>query len=344
MQASYLDENSRRFEVSRYISLSSLDLAAFQQLLSGGACDFDVPESLYDHDYPGHYNRHLLRVSVTVIYPNTTKFDNVKATLTLVANKVRVSTDVSSGYPETPVGADPRFIYNYGAVPQKIALGNAQDDPGLFLTAINNNLSDTRYLPFENAGAIGTWHLDMPQSSNEIHVAGVTDVVLHFFYTAVDGGDSFKQAVQSSNSAFTPTSAVHVVSALYTGPTTSPDRSTTTAGFSPKFSVDIHPAIFPECSFGKSVTVSAIGAIAVSPYSGTFMLDFIGPGTRSEVMLNPVSNLSEPSLSVGVVAAAPDAMLGTWEFAVRKQSTEGSMPVTAEELSDLLLVMSYEVH
>ena len=61
------------------------------------------------------------------------------------------------------VGSDPRFVYNYAAVPQKIALGNAQDDPGLFITAIASNIADQRYLPFENAGAISSWHLEMPQ-------------------------------------------------------------------------------------------------------------------------------------------------------------------------------------
>ena len=40
-------------------------------------------------------------------------------------------------FQETPLGSDPRFIYNYAAVPQTIALGNAQDDPGLFLTSIS---------------------------------------------------------------------------------------------------------------------------------------------------------------------------------------------------------------
>ena len=109
--------------------------------------------SLFDNDYPGHYNRRLTRVSVTVVYPNPGKFDNVKATLTLTANQVRISTDTSAGYPEKPVGSDPRFVYDYAAVPQKIALGNAQDDPGLFVTSISSNITDQRYLPFENAGA-----------------------------------------------------------------------------------------------------------------------------------------------------------------------------------------------
>src|SRR6185312_8671041 len=109
--------------------------------------------------------------------------DNVKGTLTLVKNKVRTSTDTSSGYAENPPGTDSRFTYNYASVPQKIALGNAQDDPGLFLTAINNNLSDQRYLPFEGAGAASSWRFEMPAANNEIALNKVTDVILHLFYT-----------------------------------------------------------------------------------------------------------------------------------------------------------------
>ena len=109
---------------------------------------------MFDNDYPGHYNRHVVRTSVTVVYPSPGKFDNVKATLTLTANKVRTSTQAASSADYTEVGpADPRFVYNYAAVSQKIVLGNAQDDPGLFLTAIASNISDQRYLPFEGAGA-----------------------------------------------------------------------------------------------------------------------------------------------------------------------------------------------
>jgi hypothetical protein len=195
MQASYLEKNSRRFEISRYISLAAVNPNALAQLLLNGVCDFDLPESLFDHDYPGHYNRHLVRVSVTAAYPNPGKFDNVKATLTLVSNKVRTSTDLAGGYAEAPPGADPRFAYNYASVPQKIVLGNAQDDPGLFVTAINNNLGDQRYLPFEGGGAVGSWHFELPAASNEIAVAKVTDIILHLYYTALDGGDAFKQAV-----------------------------------------------------------------------------------------------------------------------------------------------------
>jgi len=108
---------------------------------------------------------------------------------------VRVKTDVAGGYAEAPPGNDKRFIYNYAAVPQKIVLGNGQDDPGLFLTAIGSNLGDQRYLPFEGAGAVSSWHFEMPAASNEIQLNRVTDLILHVYYTALDGGDAFKQGV-----------------------------------------------------------------------------------------------------------------------------------------------------
>jgi hypothetical protein len=120
LQASYLQENERRYELSRYVSLGVLNPVALQQLLVTGKCDFTLPESLFDNDYPGHYNRRLTRVSVTVVYPSPGKFDNVKATLTMVSNQVRVKTDATSGYPEQPVGSDTRFIYNYAANAQSL--------------------------------------------------------------------------------------------------------------------------------------------------------------------------------------------------------------------------------
>jgi hypothetical protein len=137
----------------------------------------------------------------------------VKATLTLAANQVRIKTNTTSGYAENPVGSDSRFLYNYAAVPQKIAMGNGQDDPGLFITAIASNIADQRYLPFENAGAISSWHLEMLQSNNEVDISTVGDVILHLYYTALDGGEALKSAAQANNAANAPTSSIKVFSA-----------------------------------------------------------------------------------------------------------------------------------
>ena len=93
------------------------------------------------------------------------------------------------GYAENPVGSDPRFVYNYAAVPQKIAMGNAQDDPGLFENQIHYQIiatSATCRSRTPAPSAPGTWKCR--QLNNEIDLSTVGDVVLHLYYTALDGG------------------------------------------------------------------------------------------------------------------------------------------------------------
>ncbi|MBZ5728803.1 MAG: hypothetical protein LAP87_27960 [Acidobacteriia bacterium] len=340
MQASYLDENVRRLEVSRFIPLSTLD-GALSQLLATGVCDFAIPESLFDHDYPGHYNRHLLRVSVTVAYKNAGKFDNIKATLMLTGNKVRTSTDVSAGYAETPLGGDPRFFYTYAAVGQEIALslGNAQDDPGLFLTALNNNLSDTRYLPFENAGAISSWQLEMQQANNEIVVdsTNVSEVWLHLYYTALDGGPSFKQAVEADNLANLPTSGVQLV------PPQSGPFAADAAGPDPMLTFAPSPLQFPAWTRGKAVTLTSLSVLAVSWNQENFVLEPQGSLPHAPIAMAPVRNVSEPGVLAGTLALEPGTTLDTWTFRLRKQDSAGFHPIGTNDIGDVFLLVSYQV-
>ena len=309
MQASYLQQNARRYELSRYVSLGILNPAALQQLLVTGACDFTLPESLFDNDYPGQFNRRLTRVSVTVVYPNPGKFDNVKATLTLVANQVRTSTDTTSGYAENPVGSDPRFVYNYAAVPQKIALGNAQDDPGLFITAIASNIADQRYLPFENAGAISSWHLEMPQLYNEVDLSTVGDVVLHLYYTALDGGGALQQAVQANNIANLPTSGIKVFSAQNDFAAPSPTvanpypvtpwqafLATAVAPANQTLALSISPSKFPAWTRGKTISVTSLTVLAVTWPPGNFVLAPQAPLPTALVNMTPVAGVTEPNV------------------------------------------------
>jgi hypothetical protein len=51
-----------------------------------------------------------------------------------------------------------RFVDYTGSV-QSIVTSGASNDSGLFET----NLRDERFLPFEGAGAVSTWQLDLPK-------------------------------------------------------------------------------------------------------------------------------------------------------------------------------------
>ncbi len=54
---------------------------------------------------------------------------------------------------------------------------------------------DTRYLPFEGTGAVSTWELSLPKQTNRINFETISDVIITLSYTALDGGDKFRQDV-----------------------------------------------------------------------------------------------------------------------------------------------------
>jgi hypothetical protein len=83
---------------------------------------------------------------------------------------------------------DSRFEDNLGAI-QSIVTSNAQNDSGVF----ELNFRDERYLPFEGAGVISEWRLELPKEFRQFDYDTISDVVLHVRYTAREGGESLKQ-------------------------------------------------------------------------------------------------------------------------------------------------------
>jgi hypothetical protein len=354
MQASYLEQNSRRFEISRYVSLRDVDPNAMLALLEKGVCDFDLPESLFDSDYPGHFQRHLLRVSLTLVYPNPGPFDNVKATLTLAKNSVRVSSDLGPGYARTGSN-DSRFVDQYGAVPQKIALGSAQDDPGLFVTSISGNIGDVRYLPFEGAGAISSWRLELPAASNEVDLTTISDVVIHLYYTSLDGGDSFQQAVISDNAQNLPTSGVKLFSAQEdfgaAAPTDSLEYPLTAwqrflgapaPATDQTLVLNFSPAKFPSWTRGKTIAITGLTVLATSWNPGIFVLKPQAPLPVADVNMTPVPGVTEPSVASGLVALGGNVPPGPLSFKLRSAGAADFRSMTENDVGDLLLLIAFQ--
>jgi len=192
METNYLDKNRREYEITKHISLALLDPLALVQLRATGSCDFEVPEALFDLDFAGQYFRRVKSVSLSlpcVAGPYT----SVSAKLSLVKNKYRKDTSDAANYPETPIGGDPRFVYNLGAI-QSIAASNAQNDSGVF----ELNFRDERYLPFENTGAISTWRLELPKKDlAQFDYDNISDVVLHMKYTSREGGSGLRSSAET---------------------------------------------------------------------------------------------------------------------------------------------------
>jgi hypothetical protein len=75
-----------------------------------------------------------------------------------------------------------------------IAVSSGQNDSGVF----ELNFRDERYIPFEGAGAISKWRIELPKDFREFDYDSITDVVMHLRYTALDGGDKLKGVAEAS--------------------------------------------------------------------------------------------------------------------------------------------------
>ncbi|MFE7598362.1 neuraminidase-like domain-containing protein [Streptomyces sp. NPDC057494] len=184
LDAAYLADNAREFELAKTVSLAQLDPTALLSLKETGTCYVSLPEVLFDLDTPGHYLRRIRTVSFTVPCVGG-PYTSVHLTATLLRSSVRTDTRLPGNRyaRQTP---DSRFRDYTGPV-QSVVTSTGQDDSGLFETS----LRDERFLPFEGAGVISEWRLSLPQEFRQFDYESIADVVMHLRYTARDGGAGF---------------------------------------------------------------------------------------------------------------------------------------------------------
>lgn len=186
MELAYLEQNKREFEITKHVSLLSLDPVALIQLRQTGRCEVNIPEALYDLDCPGHFMRRVKSVSLTI--PCVTgPYTGVHCTLTLLYSSIRIRAALGSAdYARQE--EDSRFVDDYTSI-QSIVTSSGQGDSGLF----DANLRDERYLPFEGAGAMSSWRIALSNDFRSFDYDTISDVVLHLRYTARDGGEQLRQ-------------------------------------------------------------------------------------------------------------------------------------------------------
>lgn len=192
MEVAYLDQNKREYEITKHVSLLSIDPMALIMLRETGRCEIRVPEALFDLDYPGHYLRRIKSVGVTI--PCVTgPYTGINCTLTLLNSRIRHATRLSGGYARDTGGdGDDRFTEGFGVM-QSVVTTSAQNDTGLFET----NLRDDRYLPFEGAGVDSEWGLELPSEIRQFDYGTISDVILHIHYTSRYGGPELKDAARA---------------------------------------------------------------------------------------------------------------------------------------------------
>ncbi len=185
LEKAYLEANTREYELTKHISLAQFAPLALLQLKQNGECELEIPELWFDMDFPGHYYRRIKSVSLSIpciAGPYTT----IACTLTQISHTIRKDTSLIGGKYEQ--------IENREHSLQSVATSSAQRDSGLF----ELNFRDERYLPFEYAGAISTWKIELNNEFRQFDFNTISDVILHINYTARDGGADFKTAANKS--------------------------------------------------------------------------------------------------------------------------------------------------
>ncbi|WP_406466397.1 neuraminidase-like domain-containing protein [Streptomyces sp. NBC_01594] len=360
MERAYQERNRREYEITRHISLLQLDPESLIRLRATGACEFEVPETLFDLDFPGHYFRRIKSVGVSVpcvVGPYT----GVTGTLTLLNNRVRVKSLVSAGagaaggeaggYAEQTQGGDPRFLRDYVPL-QSIATSGAQSDSGMFELSFR----DERYLPFEGAGAISRWRFALPDEFRQFDYDTISDLVLHLHYTARDAGAMLRSsAVGELKKTFSgdgaapgaPAALKRMVSLRHEFPDAWHRFLRTPAGVDRKLTVNISKQRFPYFTTRGDVTVTRLSLLSPGDGAGIQDMRITFTDTSSGQPLAPplVLRTSGQAVHPALTEFQPDSPLSlqvrdsetdTWEVTVAP-----AQAADIDGLTDLVLLCEY---
>ncbi len=195
MDVAFMENNERKHEITKQVTLALVNADALNTLRQTGSCTFDIPELLFDLDFPGHYNRKIKSVSLTI--PAVTgPYTSPTCLLKLGTNSIRKDTNIEtvsiggqdydipdSSSLEAGIDGNPQFAFSHG-----------QNDNGMFTF----NFNDERFLPFEGAGAISEWSISLPSKVRQFDYETIADVILTINYTADYDGGIFKTAVEDN--------------------------------------------------------------------------------------------------------------------------------------------------
>ncbi|WYZ35517.1 hypothetical protein EsH8_X_000164 [Colletotrichum jinshuiense] len=204
MERAHMNRHCREYELQKHVSLRLHFPAAFVLLKATGSCEVDLPEWLFDLDYPGHFMRRIRSVSLTVpcvAGPYTgvhCKLQQLSSTIRFrparetrdkcgcCSPKMNNNKAKDGGQWRSPCPSDPNVWRRYAGT-EAIATSAGQNDAGLF----ELSFSDPRYLPFEYTGAVSRWRIELPPDNNQFDFDSLSDVVMHINFTAREGGPEF---------------------------------------------------------------------------------------------------------------------------------------------------------
>ncbi|RSS58744.1 neuraminidase-like domain-containing protein [Streptomyces sp. WAC01280] len=347
LERAYEEQSTRELELTRHVSLLQLDPEALLRLRTTGSCEFDVPETLFDLDFPGHYFRRIKTVSISV--PCVAgPYTGVSGTLTLLGNRLRAKATGGSAYPERTDESDPRFVRDLVPI-QSIATSGGQNDAGMF----ELDFRDDRYLPFEGAGAVSRWRFELPGEFRQFDYESISDLILHLRYTARDGGVPLREkAVESLKATFsgegaepgTPAALTRMISVRHEFPDAWYRFLNTPAGAERVLSLPVSKRRFPYFAARGEVRVTRLAAFSTGTALPELRLSVKDPaadaGPERTVTLTAGGSPDASGLTVHrhqgeLDQPVTDAEGATWEIAVTVPAETFTPP------QDLVLLCDY---
>jgi hypothetical protein len=371
LETAYMEQNQREFELIKHISLALSDPLALVKLKETGRCFISLPEEIFDLDFPGHYFRRIKSVSLTlpcIVGP----YKTVSCTLRLLKNSIRIDTsNGDNGYPRNVddqflPAEDTRFVENN--IPVKaIAISNVQNDSGVF----ELNFRDERYLPFEGAGVISDWSLelfnDLPANNpdpsapdfgkalRQFDYDTISDVILHIKYTAREDAGVFKnRAVSHLRDYFqkddaTPSLRMFSLSREFPNEWHSflnPTDPLTGNIFQMNMSMEL----FPHLDQGKTLKVNTVWILTKCSDAGNYEavlcppLPAPPPAGSDTMILTRIKqygglHYSRLDISALGIEIAPKESPVTWKLKLTPSSGEN---LQVKEVEEIFFVLGYE--
>jgi peptidoglycan hydrolase-like protein with peptidoglycan-binding domain len=341
MESAYYASNTRDLELTKHVSLAQVMPLSLLALRDSGQCTVQLPEWLFDMDFPGHYRRRITSVAMTVpavVGP----YSGVHATLTLTRNAVRVAPGLDGQPYGDPLTADPgdtRFATGHVAC-DSIATSHGQNDNGMF----ELSFSDERYFPFEGAGAVSEWTISMPKTANAFDFSTISDVILHVRYTAQPGDAELAAAAADNLAAVLPTSGMRLFAlknefsdawARFLNPPADTDQTLT---------VTLQAEQFPFFTRGTAIEVAGVDLFVDRPGNGAYAVKVAPPG----VALPGATTDANPDPAFGnaphyhAAVAPPSAATGDWTIQIRTGDAADLRSLTADEISNAYLVVHFQ--
>jgi len=342
LEASYYEQNRRELELTKHISLAHLDPVALLNLKQKGECFVDIPETVFDMDYPGHYFRRLKTVGISV--PCVTgPYTTIGCTLTLVSNHLRKNAELLGGVYERASANDLRFRDEIATI-QSIATSNGQNDHGLF----ELNFRDERYLPFEGAGAISSWHICLNQKFPQFDYSSISNLVLQLVYTARDGGGVLKQkAEENFGKKLNEMALADNQKGLFRVYDLKREFSTEWSRFlRPLTPADDQALVLERLDERlpfftrqfKSKKVSNVKLVArMKTLDATYNVDLSAGGAIERLSLLPVSGLHQ------AVKEVPEKSLGAWTLKIQEQGAADFKSLPVDAIEELFLIVNYKI-